>query len=152
QQYRGRIAIFHYAGHGSPFQILLEGGANGEPAYAKAFAEFLSTLSPQFSLKLVFLNACSTQKQVDALLNQAGVDVVIATSQRIRDDVARLFAEEFYNVLTQDLPVRTAFNQAASRVKMKFGESYQSLIRPNFFPPVGCDEARHSARQRALVW
>jgi len=88
--YRGRIAIFHYAGHGSPSQLPLEGPTSaGQLAYAGGFAQFLST---QFSLKLVFLNACSTRPQVDALLQKARVDVVIATSQCIRDEIARMFA------------------------------------------------------------
>jgi hypothetical protein len=92
-EYRGRIAIFHFAGHGSPFDLLLEGNApTGQPLGAPGLAHFLATQPHR--LKLVFLNACSTRQQVEALLKVAGVDVVIATSQRIRDDVARQFAEQ----------------------------------------------------------
>jgi len=148
--YRGRIAIFHYAGHGSPFQLLLEGPTSaGQPAYAGGFAQFLST---QFSLKLVFLNACFTGPQVEALLRLAGVDVVIATSQRIRDDVAREFAAEFYQALAKDVTVREAFEQAAGVVQTEFGDGYRELIRPEFLPTPGAAEPGNSASLRALVW
>ena len=148
--YRGRIAIFHYAGHGSPSQLLLEGPTSaGQLAYAGGFAQFLST---QFSLKLVFLNACSTRPQVDALLQKAGVDVVIATSQCIRDEIARMFAEEFYQALARDVTVLEAFEQAAGVVQTKFGNGYRELIRPEFLPTVGSAEPGNSASLRALVW
>ena len=148
--YRGRIAIFHYAGHGSPSQLLLEGPTSaGQLAYAGGFAQFLST---QFSLKLVFLNACSTRPQVDALLQKAGVDVVIATSQCIRDEIARMFAEEFYQALARDVTVLEAFEQAAGVVQTKFGDGYRELIRPEFLPTVGSAEPGNSASLRALVW
>src|SRR6185295_875106 len=82
QAYRSRIAIFHYGGHGTPFQLLLEEGAPaGQHADIRGLAHLLSTQVGPSDLKLVFLNACRTDGGAEALLEVAGVHVVIATSQ-----------------------------------------------------------------------
>src|SRR5262249_34283480 len=91
----------------------------------------------QFSLKLVFLNACSTRAQAEALLRVAEVDAVIVTSGRIRDDVARELAAEFYRALARDETVRVAFEQAAGLVRARFADSPLRMIRPEPLPPAG---------------
>jgi len=89
-RYRNRVAIFHYGGHAGGRGLLLETPA-GEAtvlAHAGALARFLGG---QRGLELVFLNGCSTRGQVRGLLD-AGVPAVIATSQRIDDEVATEFS------------------------------------------------------------
>lgn len=111
---RGRIAVFHYAGHADSYQLLLE-GADGQsiPADARGLAAFLRY---QGCLQLVFLNGCSTQAQVQGLL-EAGVNVVIATAQAINDEVATAFAEHFYIALVNLDPLAVAFGKAQAALQ-----------------------------------
>jgi WD40 repeat protein len=109
------IAVFHFAGHANPFELFLEGTTSREQRIgADAFAQFLSS---QFGLKLVFLNGCSTRQQAKSLVDVAGVDVVIATSRLINDDIAQHFAREFYKDLVKGATVREAFNHAQTLTK-----------------------------------
>src|SRR5688500_15712013 len=67
EHYRGRIAVFHYAGHADSYELLLQ-DTGGEPAvaYANGLATFLGQ---QSGLQLVFLDVCSTQPQAQDLLD-----------------------------------------------------------------------------------
>lgn len=64
-RYHDRIAMFHYGGHASSYQLLLE---TIEGGYAAAYREGLvSFLAKQNGLKLVFLNGCSSQQHASDL-------------------------------------------------------------------------------------
>ncbi|MEM7539936.1 MAG: CHAT domain-containing protein, partial [Chloroflexota bacterium] len=136
QEYRNRIAIFHYAGHAKNFMLLLEdsdgnigniGSINNSNTGKNRGTTLIdgrglaAFLGEQNSLQLVFLNACSTQPQVDELFN-ANVPAVIATSQSIRDDVATRFATHFYQSLTSGANLQKAYNEAESVAKAMVGE------------------------------
>ncbi len=89
QEFSNQIVIFHFAGHAGAFQLCLEtASGNEEIAHAGGLAAFLGL---QKGLELVFLNGCSTRKQVDQLL-QSGLGSVIATSQAIADQAASDFS------------------------------------------------------------
>ncbi|MEM7530830.1 MAG: pre-peptidase C-terminal domain-containing protein [Chloroflexota bacterium] len=131
RQYRDRIAIFHYAGHAKNFMLLLEDssrnigdnknkGANSGTVLidGRGLATFLGE---QNGLQLVFLNACSTQPQVDELLN-ANVPAVVATSQSIRDDIATALATHFYQSLTSGANLQKAFNEAEGVAQAMVGK------------------------------
>ncbi len=112
--YRDRIAVFHYGGHANGYQLLLESSAQKTTgADAAGLAEFLGQ---QKGLQLVFLNGCSTQPQVQGLL-EASVPMVIATSRAIDDEVAMNFATRFYQGLAGGAGLNTAFREAEAAVK-----------------------------------
>jgi hypothetical protein len=120
---RGRICIFHYAGHANSFQLLLESAEGGnQAAHAQGLVEFLSR---QEGLKLAFLNACATQGQVQALLSR-GVPA-IATDRSIADRVATEFALRLYQGLAAELTLRQAFDDAASYVVTFHGDAPTAL-------------------------
>lgn len=105
--YKGRVAIFHYGGHAGSSKIRFE----GQDADARGIAELLAR---QPELKLVFLNGCSTRKQVGYLL-QLGIQAVIATAVKVRDSMAKDFAEQFYKALAKpDTTIEEAFRSASS--------------------------------------
>lgn len=112
---RDRVAILHYGGHATSYELLLQ-SATGEtiPALADGLARFLAQ---QSGLKLVFLNGCSTRAHTDGLL-QAGVSVVISTDRDLDDDVAREFAVSFYRGLAGGVSIRRAFEEAQAAVSM----------------------------------
>ncbi len=122
QKYPDRIAVFHYAGHANDYQLCLEqSDGSAEIAHAGGFAEFLAL---QRGLQLIFLNGCSTQAQVEDLL-QARIGGVIATSKAISDKVATQFSANFYHSLGSGDGIQKAFEEAAAAVKMRVGTGEQ---------------------------
>ncbi len=123
-QYRNRIAVFHYGGHANGYYLLLE-SAEGTPtvAHAGGLAAFLGQ---QRGLQLVFLNACSTRRQVQGLLD-AQVPAVIATSRAIEDRVAMNFARRFYQSLAGGASIRTAYREAEAAIRTAHGDDTRGL-------------------------
>lgn len=107
--FEGRVNIFHYGGHATPSVLYLErdGGGN-ESFFSEGLARFLGV---QKGINLVFLNACSTEKQALRLIEE-NIPAVIATSQDIPDDVAVMFAETFYKGLASGASIEEAFREA----------------------------------------
>ncbi|MFH6942752.1 CHAT domain-containing protein [Flavobacterium sp. FlaQc-50] len=99
-----RISIFHFGGHAGDFELIL----NNSKIEGHSFNRFLLEIP---SLRLVFLNGCSTFQQAQDLL-KLGIPAVIATSQKIPDDVAKEFASRFYNGLAEGLSINNSFKQA----------------------------------------
>ncbi len=118
RDYHNRIAIFHFAGHAKDFELYLE-TASGEKEVAPIDV-FTAILKTQKGLELVFLNACSTHKQVDSFL-KAGAGAVIATSGDIDEKAANRLAILFYDGLGRGLSIHQAYLEAAAAVKMKLG-------------------------------
>ena len=125
QEYRNRVAVFHFGGHAGGFQLLLE-SAEGHPefAHAEGLAEFLGQ---QRGLQLVFLNGCSTQPQVEGLL-AAGIPAVVATSQFIVDEIATALSTRFYNALAGGASIGTAFSESVAAVKTGGGNLTRAEI------------------------
>ena len=117
-QTRNRVAVFHYGGHADSYRLLFEGAA-GEPTPADA-ASFAAFLGHQTGLQLAFLNGCSTQSQAQGLLD-AGVAVVVATSQAIDDRAATEFASRFYAGLAGGASLGTAFGEAQAALRTEGG-------------------------------
>lgn len=137
QRYRNRVAIFHFGGHANGYQLLMQTD-EGEiaAAHAASFAEFLGQ---QVGLQLVFLNGCSTEQQVEALL-AAGIAMVIATAQAIDDRVATSFATHFYTALAGGATIKIAFASAVAAVKTEQGPQPAQLYR--HFSPVEGENAQ----------
>ena len=108
--FQDQIVIFHFAGHAGEGILNLD----DQPVQAKGLADFFQG---QNTLKLAFLNGCSTREQV-RLLFDAGVPAVIATSVAVNDDSAKLFAEVFYDSLSKKYTVERAFHFAQAAVKL----------------------------------
>lgn len=116
KKYRDRIAIFHYGGHANAYGILLESSdGSSSPANKEGLAFFLAR---QNSLKLVFLNACSTQHHA-LELRKAGIPVVIGTSQDIKDQVATQLATRFYMGIGSGHTLERAWREAKAEIKIE---------------------------------
>lgn len=118
QRFKDRIAIFHFAGHADDFQLMLESN-EGETIVAHSEG-LIPFLSKQASLKLIFLNACSTQLQSEALV-EAGIPLLIGTSQTVSDKVALQLSGRFYKGLGQGMQIGQAWTEAEAEVKMETG-------------------------------
>lgn len=113
---RHRIQVFHYAGHGSPDGLSLVSVQTGDNQTAGADGIAQIIQSSQKNMQLVFLNACSTEAQVQALLD-AGVRNVVGTSTSINDEVAVDFAMRFYSSMLNNQSIRVAFNETEAYLK-----------------------------------
>ncbi len=113
-QYRDRIALFHYGGHAESYALLLESAAGGKAiAHSEGLVSFLAK---QKSLKLVFLNGCSSQKQSEDLIT-AGIPAVIGTSQLINDTVATNLSTRFYKGMSAGMNIDRAWTDAMDQIK-----------------------------------
>lgn len=132
-KYRHRIAIFHFGGHANSYKLLLESAA-GKPEAADA-GGLAGFLAQQHGLQLVFLNGCETGGQAQGLLD-AGVKAVIATDQKIRDDVAVDFALRFYNGLVSNQPLQATFAEAEAAMHTRLGRERTKAYRDASFDEV----------------
>lgn len=107
-RFRYRTLIFHYAGHATDRFLELE----DKPNYAEGLAKLLSN---QQQLFLVFLNACSTKKQISKLVAE-GAKAIIATHYPVQDNLASEFAVQFYNSLIKGATLKVAFEDAQAFV------------------------------------
>lgn len=105
----GRVNIFHYGGHATPDRLWLESSSGGNEAFfSEGLARFLGV---QQGLQLVFLNACATADQAKRML-QENIPAVIATSQKVPDDIATQFARIFYLGMASGSSIEEAFREA----------------------------------------
>ncbi len=137
KKYNSRIAVFHFAGHADEYRLLMESFTGQHaPAYRQGLVDFFSR---QKNLRLIFLNACSTQQHALELI-KAGIPAVIGTSQSIADHVAAQLAVCFYNAIANGLSIETAWKDAEDFFNMQTPPSdYRQLYRryqkhPDRFP------------------
>ena len=122
QKNRDRVAVFHYAGHADGASLMLRtaqglGVSHGGGANAAGMAK---TVQGQSGLKLVFLNGCSTESQVSHWI-AAGVQCVIATTQRVNGEVASNFAARFYKGLATGASIKVAYDEAVGEATAACG-------------------------------
>ena len=112
--YRDRIAIFHYGGHAESYSLLLESSSGGKAiANSEGLVPFLAK---QKSLRLVFLNGCSSQTQSEELVS-AGLPAVIGTSQSINDSIATGLATRFYKGMAAGVTIERAWTDSVDQTK-----------------------------------
>ncbi len=119
ENYRGRICVFHYGGHASSFQLLLESEEGGNAsAYGDGLMGFLKK-QQRNGLKAIVLNGCATEEHAH-ILSEAGI-ATVATSESINDEVATKFAERLYSGIANQIPLQQAFEEAIDFIKSEKG-------------------------------
>jgi hypothetical protein len=112
-QHAHAITVFHFAGHADGQSLFLCEDSDGAPIFN--ISRLAAFLAEQPNLQLVFLNACSTD--TDLLwdrLRRAGIPLLIATTDEVDDQAAKLFAVEFYRTLLNRHTVGAAFQIAGA--------------------------------------
>lgn len=107
-QNRSKVALFHYSGHAGRDGLHTE----EEMSHAGGIAHLLGQCP---NLNLAFLNGCSTQGQLKALTDQ-GIPAVMATSAPVGDKKATDFSIRFYQALSVQDNLETAFEMAKGDV------------------------------------
>jgi CHAT domain len=96
------VEIIHFAGHSDSEHVLFS------DTDAKAGALALKLKETQ-SVRLVFINGCQSQNQVQ-YFHESGIPFVIATARPINDYEAYWLATQFYNYLALGRMLRSAFD------------------------------------------
>ena len=118
-RYKGRITLFHFAGHASGQGLQLNDEVlNSETGRAEGIASLFQREVEEGLLQLVFLNGCSTLAQVEGL-QAAKVPSIIATQCAINDNKAVSFAQQFYRDLANS-DSGTPFNSPPTSIKQAF--------------------------------
>lgn len=120
RRYRNRISVFHYGGHADSDHLILEGESVNSGGLATLFAL-------EENLKLIFLNGCSTKKQVELLLEK-NIPAVIATSVPVDDHAAVEFSKQFYRELVSGSTLKSAFEVASAYVMAKYDKKSRPAV------------------------
>jgi len=107
--YRDTLAIFLFSGHAGRDHLFFTDGEGSSEGIAAMLG-----MCP--NLKMVFLNGCSTQGQVNELLAK-GVPIVIATSAPVDDRKATQFSKHFFEALQQQFSIQAAFDMAKAALQ-----------------------------------
>lgn len=144
--YNDEIAGFHFAGHAGPVQLQFN---TAEGALVDALSDGIAQrLGEMRALRFVCLNGCSTAGQRTALAHHCPDVALITTTNAIRDDVARDFAEQFYQALGVGATVASAFERAEARIRTtRAGE--REWCRPPSEPRM---LAAHGAGPQSPPW
>lgn len=108
--YKDNIYLFLYSGHADRHHLFIE----EEVARSEGICQMLSQCG---GLKLVVLNGCSTEGQVQALLD-SGIPVVIGTSAPVNDQKAKNFSVTFFQNLKEGASIQEAFDFAIGAAKV----------------------------------
>ncbi|WP_421828789.1 CHAT domain-containing protein [Larkinella sp.] len=103
--YQDSLCLFHFSGHAGSSGLELEDGS----ARAAGIAQLLARCK---QLRLVFLNGCSTIRQIQRLQEQGVKAAIIATSTPIEDTIAARLSIAFYRALANGETLEEALNRA----------------------------------------
>ena len=112
-----RPHIIHFSGHGqkSGELVFTSNDRTPEPIPLKALKNLFGAIKD--SIKLIFLNACYSKIQAEAINEE--IDFVIGMNAPIYDDTAIIFSSTFYNSLASNRTIKEAFAQAKVMVEVR---------------------------------
>lgn len=111
--------VFHFAGHAIDKALSFNmKEAESEKAYMANVGGFAEIITANHPIQLVFLNGCSTVKQVEAFMKM-GVPAVIYTNKPLNDALGKQFAIDFYYAFFKSgSTLQAAFKIANGALKM----------------------------------
>jgi hypothetical protein len=106
-QYRPHIV--HFSGHGSRAEqiILLDSDGHAKPVSKQAIESLFRVMKGK--IRLVFLNACFSRPQAEAIVRD--IDFAIGMNTAVGDRAAIVLAASFYRAIGFGYSVRNAFDQ-----------------------------------------
>ena len=113
----GAYQVVHFSGHGAPDGLAFEDHL-GRTDFVTT--DELVSLFSSSSVRLVVLNACQTVAIADRLVNEADIPAVIATTDSLRDDEARLLTERLYARLAREQRVGDALTEALAALERAY--------------------------------
>lgn len=111
-----RPHIVHFSGHGSHAGLsLASNDGQNKLVTTRALTALFATLKD--NIRLVFLNACYSREQAQALVTS--IDCVIGMKDSIRDDAATVFASSFYRAIGFGRSIQEAFEQGKTALLLE---------------------------------
>lgn len=111
-----RPQIVHFSGHGNQDGLSLAGDdGQARLVTTRSLTALFATLKD--NLRLVFLNACYSREQAQALLTN--IDCVIGMKDSIHDDAAAVFASSFYRAIGFGRSIQEAFDQGTTALLLE---------------------------------
>jgi CHAT domain len=108
--------IVHFSGHGSSVGLSLVGDDGQERLVTtQALKRLFTTLKD--NIRLVFLNACYSHEQAQALIGT--IDCVIGMKESIHDNAAIAFASSFYRAIGFGRSIQEAFDQGITSLLLE---------------------------------
>ena len=109
--------IVHFSGHGSRSgEIYIEDvHGDGRPISSQALGDLFGLLKG--NIRLVFLNACYSEEQAQAIAEH--IDCVVGMSDEIEDEAARTFSTAFYRAIGFGTDLLTAFNLGCNAIDIE---------------------------------
>ena len=136
---KDHLSVFLFSGHAGPEALSLV----DDKANALGIAGLLGQCP---KLKLVVLNGCSTEGQVERLLQLESQPVIIATNAPIEDRAATQFSISFFQTLSEEMgTVAEAFEAGLAAAKTVAAKPGDIVERRGIFQ-------RASKDPRAPVW
>jgi SMODS-associated and fused to various effectors sensor domain/CHAT domain len=131
-----RPDMVHFSGHGAAEGIFLEDEAGKKKIVPiQALAQLFELFKAH--VRVVFLNACHTQFQLEAM--KETIDVTIGMKEPVADAAAMKFAVAFYRALVYGYSVKEAFNLARNQLAL---DDLPNQDTPVFFTKSGVDASR----------
>jgi len=111
-----RPQIVHFSGHGSHTGLCLA-GHDGQIRLVttRALTALFATLKD--NIRLVFLNACYSREQAQALVTH--IDCVVGMKDSIHDNAAAVFASSFYRAIGFGRSIQEAFDQGTTALLLE---------------------------------
>ncbi|MGD2088735.1 MAG: CHAT domain-containing protein [Candidatus Aminicenantes bacterium] len=156
--------IVHFSGHGESTGelILLDKDGNPKPVKPEAIQSLFTILKD--NIRIVFFNACYTEKQARAI-NEV-IDCVIGMNTYISDQAATVFAASFYNALGFGRSVKEAFELGKTSlqiegipeervpelmIKTGFDPSYVTLIEKHLATPYKAKDEKKDSKLKQTI-
>jgi len=129
--------VVHFSGHGTPAEelILHHDDERARPVGTEALHALFSTMKD--NIRLVVLNACYSQPQATAIVEE--IDCAVGMKRGIGDRAAAGFAAAFYSALGFGRSVQDAFDQARAALLL---EGVPEADSPELLVKQGADASR----------
>lgn len=129
--------IVHFSGHGSRTGeiILLDNNRQAKPVSAAALKALFTMVKD--NIRVVFLNACYSQIQAEAITSS--IDCAIGMSHSIGDEAAIIFAAAFYRAIGFNRTLQAAFEQGKVALQLA---GIPEHTTPHLRAKIGVDPAQ----------
>lgn len=109
--------IVHFSGHGSNVDQIVLQDISGNAKLVSKEAIVQTMIASSKNIRLVFFNTCYSRNQAEAVTHH--VEAAIGLNTSIGDQVAKVFASQFYSAIGFGLSLKKAFEQAKALVMME---------------------------------
>jgi hypothetical protein len=117
-----RPHVLHFSGHGNVMELAFEDSRGLAVPLENNQLDGLLAAAPE-PIRLVHFNSCNSAAQAELAVRR--VELAIGMDATVEDEVAQVFAGQFYNSLGFGLSVQTAFDQAKWQVEVECGRAQE---------------------------